>query len=98
MTPFPEPHEEFEPTELGYYLPDGDKPKVQELLDVEELDMGYDKYVGSKVMLPRDGFGFTEGKVIKRSRDINGELIGRSDVNPINDFASYGLSFQMGSG
>ena len=81
---------------MGYFLPDVDKPQVNELLDVEELKQGYDKCVGSKVMIPRDGFNYVTAKVVKRSRDREGNLIGRSNDNPSLDSAVYDLEFPNG--
>ena len=48
-------------------------------------------------MLPRDGHTFAAGVVKKRSRDQEGELIGKTNYNPLLDSSTYEVQFEDGS-
>ena len=59
--------------------------------------MDYNAYVASKVRLPKDGHTFATGKVIGRARDINGELIGKSNPNPLLDTSVFDVEMEGGA-
>ena len=54
-----------------------------------------DSYVGAQVNLPIGGTTF-EGTVRRRARDINGNLHGKADINPILDTQMYEVEFPDG--
>ena len=68
---------------------------VPELRDVDDFDLN--KYISAKVQIPKDGHSFAVGKVIKRVRDDNSELIGKSNSNPLLDTSLYEVQFDDGS-
>jgi hypothetical protein len=51
-----------------------------------------DNYVGVDIMLPRGGV-MTRGRVVRRKRDREGNLIGRTADNPINDTRRYEIEW-----
>ena len=70
---------------------DGDKPEFPELADADDLDLN--NYIAAKVMLPKDGHTFASAKVVARARNPDGELIGRSNPNPLLDTSVYEVEF-----
>ena len=54
-----------------------------------------DNYVGSILQFPR-GQGLARGKVLKRARDNDDNVIGRSNENPIIDNRGYVVEFEDG--
>ena len=96
ITPEHVPHEEWSPMELGFDIPtDESKQEPPEIADAEDLDLN--KYISAKVMLPKDGHTFASGRVVKRARDENGELIGKTHDNPLLDSSVYEIRFEDGS-
>jgi hypothetical protein len=66
--------------------------------DVDDLGPktdAFDKYISAKVLLP-SGEDMLYGTVLRRKRDVNGNLIGRSHTNPILDTSVYEVLFQDG--
>jgi hypothetical protein len=76
---------EYEPYEKENSMPEADE------WDAE----AYDQYISAQVRLPKDG---TEvlGQVISRKRDVVGNPIGKSNVNPILDTRLYQVMFPDG--
>jgi hypothetical protein len=93
-TPVHLEYEEHSPADLGYDLPK-DKDPLPEIAEADDLDLN--KYVSAKVMLPRDGHTFAAGRVVRRARDDMGELIGKSNNNPLLDSAVYEVQFDDGA-
>ena len=54
-----------------------------------------DYYIGAEIRLPR-GDQIARGHVVVRSRDANGNVIGRSHSNPILDTRMYQVEFAGG--
>ena len=54
-----------------------------------------DLYIGAEILLPR-GDQMARGHVVARSRDANGNVMGRSHTNPILDTRMYQLKFAGG--
>ena len=52
-------------------------------------------YIGAKLQLPR-GDAMGHGKVIKRSCDNDGNVVGRANENPILDTREYCVEFDDG--
>ena len=73
-TPIHIPHEGWDPSELGFDLKE-DKEPLPEIKEADDLDLN--KYISAKVMLPKDGYTFASGRVVRRVRDENGELVGK---------------------
>ena len=48
-------------------------------------------------MLPRDGHMFATGRVVRRVRNPDGELVGKTHSNPILDSSQYEVQFEDGS-
>ena len=88
-------YEQFSPAELGIDLPDDGREELPELADADDLDLN--KYISAKVMLPRGGHTFASGRVLKRARDQNGELIGKENSNPLLDSSVYEVEFEDGT-
>ena len=100
VTPDFVPYEPWDPSELGYLVPsrnaeDDDPEDGKPIADADDID--YNAYVSAKVMLPRGGHTFACGKVIGRSRDENGELIGKSNPNPLLDTSYLDVELEDGS-
>ena len=80
---------EYEPwslEELGYKAgmeTIEEEPPLPELADADDLDLY--SYISAKVKLPVGGHTFANAKVIRRARDECGELIGKSNSNPLLD-------------
>ena len=79
-TPVHVPYQHWDMAELGFDMPPDDKEQLPELADAEDLDLN--KYISAKVMLPKDGHTFATGRVIRRARNPDGELIGKENQNP----------------
>ena len=54
-----------------------------------------DTYIGVAIQLPRAG-GKTRGRVLKRARDNDGNVIGRAHEKPILDTRQYIVEFEDG--
>ena len=85
------------PPELGFDVPKEEKDKpLPEIQEADEIP-DYDRHIATKVSIPKDGHNFATGRVVKRSRDENGELIGKSHSNPLLDTAMYEVEFEDGA-
>ena len=88
------PCEKWEAKELGFDLPE-EREDLPELADADDFDLN--KYISAKVMLPKDGYTFASGKVVRRDKDDNGELIGKTSHNPLLDSSVYEVEFEDGA-
>lgn len=81
--------EPYEPTDEG--------DKVQEdLAEADEIQHeAFDKYISARVYMPQ-GDKLAYGTVRRRKRDNDGNLIGRSNTNPILDTSIYEVEFDSG--
>ena len=89
-------YEEWEDFQMG--LTDVDptkKPEVPDLVDAD--DHNFENYLAAQVRIPQGGHTFANGRVISRARDSNGELIGKSNANPLLDTSVYEVEFEDGS-
>ena len=90
-----------DPTKPENYEPllDTD-PTEPELVEADDLVNtqyeSYDKYVSAKVMVPR-GDQLAFGTVVRRKRDFDRNLIGRSDPNPLMDTSVYEVEMEDGA-
>ena len=74
---------------------DGSTP-VEELAEADDLDHeAFDKYISARVCLPQ-GDNMAYGTVKCRKRDASGDLIGKSNQNPIIDTSVYEVQFDTG--
>ena len=81
----------------SYEYYEDDDTKVEQIDDVDEFDHeAYDKYISSRVVVPRGGM-LQRGTVKARKRDNDGNLIGRTNPNPILDTSLYDVEFEDGS-
>ena len=87
---FPE-YKQWTPEELGYDIPGYEHRDMPELMEVDdkpdEDGQDYNGYVSAKVLIPRDGRHVAVGVVKRRARDSEGELIGKTNPNPLLDSA-----------
>jgi hypothetical protein len=81
--------EPYVPTEPG----DLEEPQIEEADSLAEE--AFDKYVTARVFLPQ-GDQKAFGTVIKRKRGADGNLIGKTDNNPIKDTSVYQVQFDTG--
>ena len=92
---------EYEPyslEDLGYkdFMPEEEEPAPPPpIADAEDLDLN--SYIAAKVRLPKGGHTFANGKVVGRVRDECGELVGKSNPNPLLDTSEYEVLFNDGS-
>jgi hypothetical protein len=88
--------EEFETPDYTAYADDtnGEEPTMPE---ADEFDHdAFDKYISARLILP-DAEGVNRsGKIMRRKRDHDGNLIGRSNRNPILDTSLYEIEFDDG--
>ena len=69
----------------------------QRIIDADELDHdAYDKYINGIVYVPK-GDEMVYGKVTRRKRDADGNLIGKSHPNPLLSTAVYSVAFDNGA-
>ena len=94
-TPEHVPYEQWDPSELGFQVESDGKEELPELAEADDLDL--DRYISAKVMLPKDGHTFASGRVVRRARNPDGELIGKSSHNPLLDSSVYEVEFEDGS-
>ncbi len=71
----------------------GEEPRVPDSDDVD-YD-AFDKYLSAKVYLPK-GDELSYGTVLRRKRTREGELVGKSNINPLLDTAVYDVEFDDG--
>ena len=83
-------------TPVHQYYEDDDEvaldPLPEELEPTPEVG---DNYLNAEIMLPRGG-SMAKGKVVKRKRNVDGNLIGRAHPNPILDTRRYEVRFPDG--
>jgi hypothetical protein len=72
----------------------GDEPRMPEA-DSFTVD-AYDKYIGAQLRMPLND-ALLEAKVLGRARDGEGNPIGISHANPLQDTRVYEVEFQDGS-
>jgi hypothetical protein len=66
------------------------------LAEADEIQHeAFDKYVSARVYMPQ-GDQFSYGIVRRRKRDSDGNLIGRSNANPLLDTSVYEVEFDSG--
>jgi len=95
-TPDHVPYEQWDPADLGFKVPGGDgKQKLEDIAEADDINI--DKYISAKVMIPKDGHTFAAGRVVRRARDEQGELIGKEHSNPLCDSSIYEVEFEDGS-
>ena len=70
-----------------------DGPDIVEADDIQHE--AFDKHISAKVCLPR-GDNMAYGTVLKRKRDADGELVGKSNANPLLDTSTYEVKFDDG--
>ena len=105
VAPYTENYEPWTPEELGFdpdsveHKPQwGDLPEADDTkAEADKVDFDENKYIAAKVMIPKDGFDFAVGKVIGRVRDESGELVCKSNRNPLLDTAVYDVEMSDGS-
>ena len=90
LLPTPTNHSYFDDLQSADTFPD-----LKEELPEIPTPEAEDNYVNAEIMLPR-GDGFARGRVVKRKRGIDGEVIGRANTNPILDTRLYEVQFPGG--
>ena len=90
LLPTPTNHSYFDDLQSADTFPD-----LKEELPEIPTPEAEDTYVNAEIMLPR-GDGFARGRVVKRKRGIDGEVIGRANTNPILDTRLYEVQFPGG--
>jgi Reverse transcriptase (RNA-dependent DNA polymerase) len=76
------------------YEDDVEEPRQTVEADDFDIDANH-KFIASKVMLPQGGQAVT-GRVIRRKRDADGNLIGKSHPNPLLDTSLFEVEFDDG--
>ena len=91
------PYDPYSLKELGYEeAMDYEEPtKLPDLKDADDFDLN--SYISAKVKLPLNGQQFAHGVVKRRARDSTGELIGKSNTNPLFDTSLYEVEFEDGA-
>ena len=87
------------PTEPERYEPILPEAEVEPELADDLTDTEYktfDRYLSAKVLLPR-GEQKVYGQVVGRKRDSSGNLIGKSNPNPLLDTSVYEIKLEDGS-
>ena len=87
-------YEEMSPEELGYLMDPEERKPLPEQAEADDPDLNM--YLLAKVMLPKDS-AFANGRVLRRARDPDGQLIGHSHENPALDTSVYEVQFEDGS-
>ena len=82
-TPQYDPYEDETQNEQSF-------PQLAE--DLEPMPEARDYYRGAEILLPR-GDQMARGNVVARSKDANGNVMGRSHTNPILDTRTYQVEF-----
>jgi hypothetical protein len=92
----------FDDDELAedpYVRYEDDEPvQVADPDDLDDLGNethAYDKYISAKVLLP-SGDEMLYGTVLRRKRNADGNLIGKSNTNPVLDTSVYEVMFEDG--
>jgi hypothetical protein len=87
VTPTFEPYEDDE-------VPVSRMPDIDDVDDDHDVDT-YDQYVGAQVRVPIGG-EIRSGKVMRRKRELDGTLKGRTNENPMLDSRTYEIEFPDG--
>ena len=74
---------------------DDDDAPIPPADELEPTPEAGDNYVNTEVMLPR-GDGMARGRVVRRKRDADGNLVWRANTNPILDSRVYEVEFPDG--
>jgi hypothetical protein len=69
-------------------------PDIDDVKDENDVDT-YDQYAGSNVRVPI-GNDIRSGKVVRRKRELDGNVMGRSNANSMLDTRTYGIEFTDG--
>jgi hypothetical protein len=81
--------EEYEPYEEN-------QEKAPIIQEVDDFDIdAHHKFISSKVMIPQGGQVVT-GRVVRRKRDQDGNLIGKSHSDPLLDTSLFEVEFEDG--
>ena len=96
---YPE-HVDYEPyslEDLGYkdMMEEPQPEPLPEIKETDDLDLN--RYISAKVSIPVGGHKFAHGRVVRRARDDTGELIGKSNANPLLDTSQYEVQFEDGA-
>lgn len=76
---------------------DDDDPPIEPIPEADDIDHHiFDKLLRAQVILPK-GDENLMGRVVRRKRDANGNLIGRQDENPLLSTAMYEIEFADGT-
>jgi len=76
--------------------PDKTKKPMPELEEADEMQHeAYDRYISARVCVPKAG-EMSYGTVMNRKRRLDGDLMGRSNANPILDTSIYEVKFDDG--
>ena len=99
-TPHSVKYEPFTMAELGDDYLDVDPkpvtlPPTDKLTEKEQLDLDQNRFISARVKVPVGGEE-KFGKVLGRKRDADGELIGKSNSNPLQDTTVYDVEFDDG--
>ena len=78
-------------------MPWVDLKEADDMKESEQIDLDLNRYNLAKIKVPQGGHNFAHGKVVSRSRDECGELIGHSNNNPILDTTVYEVEMEDGS-
>jgi len=77
--------------------PDETKKPMPDLEEADEIQHeAYDRYITARVCVPKGG-DMSYGTVMNRKRRSDGDLMGRSNANPILDTSIYEVEFDDGS-
>ena len=94
--PMPEDEEESTPMHEPYEPIEPDDTAIDELAEADEIQHeAFDKYISARVCIPQ-GDQMSYGTVRRRKRDSDGNLIGRSNKNPLLDSSIYEVEFDSG--
>ena len=77
-------------------IDDNDPRPLPELAEADDLETeAFDKLISARVCIPQ-GDKMAYGTVARRKRDADGNLIGTSHKNPIEDTSQYEIQFDTG--
>jgi len=77
--------------------PDETKAPMPDLEEADDIQHeAYDRYITARVCVPKGG-EMSYGTVKNRKRRLDGDLMGRSNANPILDTSIYEVEFDDGS-
>ena len=88
--------EEETPEHIDYEPILPEDSKVEPLAEADEVQHeAFDQYISARVCVPQ-GDNMVYGTVRRRKRDSDGELIGKSNKNPLLDTSLYEVEFDSG--